>query len=91
MVTEDDPLAARWESMWPHFLPAVKTAIVEALAWVDEPLSAVQLHRSFGGEVWSLNLISHHLHSLAKLGLLEVTDERRVRGATQIFFFFPDA
>jgi len=84
-----DRLVERWEPFWPHFMPAVKTAIVEALAWVDEPMSAVQLHRSFDGELWSLNLVSHHLHSLAKLGLLEVTAEHRVRGATQTFFFFP--
>lgn len=92
--TNGDERPTRWDSLVPGLVHPIKVAIIEALGWMDQPLSSGQLTKLFrdNGEEkdWTLNLISYHVRSMWKKGILEVTSERRVRGTTETFYFFPD-
>ncbi len=64
-----------------------KVAIVEAMAWIGEPLSANLLEHVFEGQ-YGLSLLSYHLKRLAEMGVIEEVGTRPARGATEHFFFF---
>jgi hypothetical protein len=64
-----------------------KVAVIEALAYIDLPLSATLLKDSFDCG-WNLSRVSYHVSTLAELGVLEKVRERRVRGSTENFYFF---
>jgi hypothetical protein len=77
-----------WDVLVPHVIHPAKVAIIEALLWVDQPLSASDLAKLIGSDKCSLAHISYHLVQLAKAGALEVVRSRQVRGATEKFYFF---
>jgi hypothetical protein len=74
-----------WERFVPQFVHPVKVAVVEALLYIGEPLSAPQFARLFIGEGESFreSNVRYHLSHLVKAGVLEVvpsdpfTDEGR--------------
>jgi hypothetical protein len=65
----------------------MRVQIIEAMSWIDQPLSASDLRKVFGGR-FDLSFISYHLTELAKLGVMELVWKREVRGATEKFYFF---
>jgi hypothetical protein len=77
-----------WESLVASTVHPVKVAIVEALLWVHEPLSATEFAESFGVGDHNLDIVGYHLRDLARLEVVEVTATRRVRGAREKYFFF---
>jgi len=79
-----------WGSLVAVFVHPTRVAIIEALTRLGEPLSATDLRKVFGGRVLATT-ISQHVNALAKVGVLEEVDQRRVRGATERFYFFPEA
>ena len=79
-----------WEALIACVLHPAKVAIVEALVWIDQPLSATQLEELFDGSDFYLGIISYHLKGLNAMGVLEIADTEPVRGATEKFHFFPD-
>lgn len=87
---EGGPYPFDWVRLVSSAIHPVKLEIVEALAWIGQPLSAKLLDRIFAGS-YSLSLISYHLKKLAELGAVEEVDTRQARGATEHFFYFPEA
>jgi DNA-binding transcriptional ArsR family regulator len=66
-------------------------AVIEALRYVGDELSANEIAKLFDDAEYSLSNISYHLNALAGKGILVVTRERQVRGAVETFYFFPEA
>lgn len=83
-VKEDERLRVTsnpdaWEALIDcHFSP-YKVAIIEAMLWIDQPLSAVEFHHIFEKKA-PLSTISYHIRTLAKLGALDLVREEKVRG-----------
>lgn len=57
-----------WIVLAPHPVHPTKVAIIEAMRWIDQPLSPSDLAQAFDGAV-SLPVVSYHLASLARAGL----------------------
>lgn len=86
----DEPCRFDWGGLVPVFVHPVKVAIIEALAWIGEPLSAVGLERSFlYCHTWNLPIVAYHVRGLAKIEAIVAVGSRRVRGSTETFYFFP--
>jgi len=75
-----------WEALVPHLVHPVKVAVIEALLWVDRPLSSTDLMKLFAREDMGLSHISYHVRALAKIGVLKKVRERRVRGSIETFW-----
>lgn len=80
-----------WEALVPRLLSPVKLAIIEALLRVGEPMSATGLAAMFEEPAYNGGKISHHLRGMAEAGVLVLAGRRSVRGATELFFYFPPA
>ncbi len=78
-----------WEVLVPRLLHPVKLAALEALLWVQEPMSAIGLARMLEEPTYSAGMLSYHLREMAKAGVVVQTGERSVRGAEELFFYFP--
>jgi hypothetical protein len=76
-----------WLSLIPRIIHPIKVAIIEALLWVDQPLSASDLTKVFEQE-FSLGLVAYHLKELDKVGVAKEVGHRHVRGAREKFYFF---
>lgn len=74
-----------WEGLVALLVHPVKVAIIEAMAWVEEPLSATDLDRIMPGDV-GVSLISYHLRRLAELEVIKPVRKQPVRGAIQTFY-----
>lgn len=80
-------IATVWQGLVPRLLDPVKVAILEALLWVEQPLSATEISRLFGEhDKRQLSQVSYHMRSLAGRGILKVHDTRQVRGAVECFY-----
>lgn len=79
------PRAFHWEALVPLLVHPVKVTIIEAMTWIDRPLSATDLDRVLQGEL-GVSLLSYHLRKLAELGVIAPTRRETVRGATQTFY-----
>jgi hypothetical protein len=77
-----------WDALVPHIVHPVKVAIIEALRWIGEPLSASDLTKVIDDEKCGLSPVSYHLVRLAKAGTVEVVRSRPVRGSLEKFYFF---
>jgi hypothetical protein len=77
----------RWEVLVPLLVHPVKVAIIEAMTWIDRPLSATDLDRILQGEL-GVSLLSYHLRKLAELEIIAPAHRETVRGATQTFYAF---
>lgn len=77
-----------WSVLVPHPVHPARVAIIEALEWIEEPLSATDLRKTFGDPRLGVPYISYHLIKLGKIGALKVVSSRSVRGATEKFYFF---
>jgi len=75
-----------WHRLIPASVHPAKVAIIEAMAWVRQPLSAKELWKVLGVNNWSEGVIAHHVRALAELSLIEATDHRSVRGARETYY-----
>jgi DNA-binding transcriptional ArsR family regulator len=89
MTMRDGGKRFEWEALVPCIVNPAKVAIIEALLWIDQPLSATELTRSFDDDDFNLSQISYHLSTLADAKLLTLVREKQGRGAPQKFYFFP--
>ena len=80
-----------WASLVPQVIHPLKVALVEALQWVDRPLSAADLTKIVDNESYQVSGVSYHMVRLAKVGAIEVVGKRQRRGAIETFYFFPPA
>jgi hypothetical protein len=74
-----------WVALVALLVHPVKVAIIEAMDWIGEPLSATDLDRLLTCQV-GVSLISYHLRKLVELGVLEPVRKDTVRGAVQTFY-----
>ena len=74
-----------WEALVPLLVHPVKVSIIEAMTWIEQPLSATDLDRILQGNI-GVSLISYHLRKLAELGVIEPVRKETVRGAVQTFY-----
>jgi hypothetical protein len=77
-----------WGVLVPLLHP-IKVAIIEALRWTEQPLSASNLSRVFEGQKLSVNRLAYHVNGLAEAGAIVKVRQRAVRGALEKFYFFP--
>jgi hypothetical protein len=92
MARQDDERgdeAFDWSVLVPRVVHPLKVVIVEALWWVDQPLSAADLTKLIGDGEIGLSRVSYHVVGLAKAGILRKVRERPVRGSVEKFYFFP--
>jgi hypothetical protein len=88
----EEPAAGIFLALVPHVVHPIQVGIVEALTWIDRPLSAAQLIHilnGLGGKrgLYS-GLLSYHLQTLQSFGVLTVAGSRKVGGGTETYFFF---
>lgn len=77
-----------WGDLVPLIVHKTKLIILEAMIWVDEPLSAVDIREMCGGEL-STSALSYHLRSLASdHPILRLYAEEPVRGAWKKLYYF---
>lgn len=77
-----------WDTLVSHAVHPLKVSIVEALRWIDEPLSASDLTKVIDDEKYGLSNVSYHMVKLAEAGAIEVVRTRPVRGSLEKFYFF---
>jgi hypothetical protein len=78
-----------WGEIGVRLLHPLKVAILEAMVWIDRPLSAKELWHVFGGsEEPQLSAVSYHLNALAeeKIGATTKVDEEPVRGSMKTYY-----
>lgn len=80
-----------WESLVPLFIHPVKVAVIEALGWIEQPLSPTELVNLFEHRKYNLGVVAYHVSGLAKAGIIEATDERQARGARETYYYFPSS
>lgn len=76
-----------WGSLVPRCIHPIKVAIIEAMSWIDQPLSATELRAILGKESFGLGTVAYHVNTLAQLGVIEATHQRQVRGARETYYF----
>jgi DNA-binding transcriptional ArsR family regulator len=86
-TTEGGGAAFAWDALVPLLVHPSKVAIIEALLSLERPMSGSQLKKLFGSDC-GLKSIPHHVLALRDAGVLEVVDERPVRGAREYFYYF---
>jgi hypothetical protein len=84
-VPSEGSRSFEWEMLVPHLVHPLKVAIVEAMSWIEEPISARDLDLLFGEE-FGVSLVAYHVRILADYGALEKVGEQAVRGALQTFY-----
>lgn len=80
-----------WEALVPRLLHPIKLLVLEALLWVGEPMSATGLAAMVGDPRYYGGMFSYHLREMAEEGVVVQTSTRSVRGAEELFFYFPSA
>lgn len=80
-----------WEALASRLLHPVKLVILEALLWVGEPMSATGMAAMLEDPDYYHGLLSYHVAEMAKAGVIVLTGRRTVRGAEELFFYFPPA
>jgi hypothetical protein len=62
-----------WAALVARLLHPVDVQIIEALQWIEQPLSADELSEVFDG-AWSWAKVSHHIRRLHRLDAVEVSE-----------------
>jgi len=88
MLTVSGEERFAWDVLVPHIVHPLKVSIIEAMHWIDQPLSASDLTKVIDDEEYGLSHVSYHVVKLAKAGALEVVGQRYVRGSIEKFYFF---
>jgi hypothetical protein len=82
----DEPLD--WGTLVPRTVHPIKVAALEAMQWIDEPFSAVDLDRMHDDSP-GLPTVAYHLRALAfDLSVLRLYSEETIRGAHRKLYFF---
>jgi hypothetical protein len=84
---EASAVAMDWDALITRLLHSMQVLIIEALRWIDQPLSATDLEKIFD-KTRGLSVVSYHVKRLKDLGVLERVSTRRVRGAWERHYFF---
>lgn len=80
-----------WAALIARLVHPTKVAIIEALSYLGQPLSATDLTKVFDEpKQLYLSLVSYHAKKLAKDGMLVVVGSRHVRGSLEQFYAIHD-
>ena len=74
-----------WDSLVPYLVHPMKVAIIEAMEWVEVPVSPRELDLMFDEE-HGVSLIAYHMRTLVEVGVVEKVRQEPVRGAVQNFY-----
>jgi hypothetical protein len=74
-----------WDALIARLIHPTQLAVIEAMLWIDRPLSSAELVRVFDEEI-VLSSVAYHVRRLSELGVLELTGTRQVRGAIEHYF-----
>jgi hypothetical protein len=82
-----DPTGGRfdWESLPGRLLHPVQVQIIEAMLWIDRPLSPRELELVFEKKA-RLSTVAYHVRRLVDLEVVVPAGTRQVRGAVQRFY-----
>lgn len=76
----DEPI--RWDVFVSRLLHPVQLSMIEALLWIELPISPADLAQMYGGEYSNSNT-GYHVKVLVKHHVLKLVDTEQVRGATR--------
>jgi DNA-binding transcriptional ArsR family regulator len=80
-----------WSALVARLVHPTKVLVIEAMRWIDRPLSASELEKVFGdAEELSLSSISYHVRTLGELGVLTRIKEEQVRGGWKRIYVLSD-
>ncbi len=79
-----------WAALISRFVHPTKVLIIEAMRWIDQPLSPNELHKVLDRQM-SLSALSYHVTSLAKANALRRVLKRKVRGIWESHYYFSKA
>lgn len=83
----DEPLD--WDALVPRAINPIRVVILEAMRWIDEPFSAVDLNKMYGDDPPGIAAIAYHMRTLAfDLPVLRLYEEETIRGATRKLYYF---
>jgi hypothetical protein len=78
-----------WDALVSRTVHPVRVAVLEAMRWIDEPFSAVDLRRMHGDDPPGVEVIAYHMRGLAlDLRVLRLYEEETIRGATRKLYYF---
>jgi hypothetical protein len=82
-----------WGALVPLMLHPSKVAVIEALAYVGEPLSPADLHELVSVGEWAVKprSVDWHVKALKDAGVLDVIRQETVRNSVRSYFFFSDS
>jgi DNA-binding transcriptional ArsR family regulator len=75
--------AVDWDGLLASLLHPTQCQIIEAMHWIDRPVSASQLVRVFDRDPKDLSALSYHLRRLRALKIARLVSVRSVRGANE--------
>ncbi len=76
-ISGDGPVD--WAALVPLAVHPTKVLVIEAMRWIDRPLSASELEQVFDATL-STSAISYHVVTLARWGVLKRVGKQKVRG-----------
>src|SRR6476646_6238522 len=88
-TAQEGEISFDWGALVLQAVHPVKVAIIEALQFLQVPLSASKLQAVFKGSGYSLGVISHHVQGLVKWEALELIFFFNDTAATEKLYYFP--
>jgi hypothetical protein len=77
-----------WDEIVSRGVHPIRVAAVEAMEWIDEPFSPVDLDRMHADPP-GVETVAYHMRALASnLKVLRLYDEEMIRGATRKLYYF---
>lgn len=86
MSKRDDPFD--WSVFIPHIVNPTKVLVIEALHCIGRPLSATDLVNVLDDGELTVPRIAYYVRTLTEDKVLTMVWKRKVRGATEKFYFF---
>jgi DNA-binding transcriptional ArsR family regulator len=80
---EPGAAAVDWDGLLAGLLHPTQFQIIEAMHWIELPVSASQLVQVFACDRKELSAVSYHLRRLRELKIVRLSSVRRVRGAKE--------
>lgn len=90
MTMGGDASVLDWGMLVPRLVHETKVGIIEAMRWLDRPLSARELQGISGGAK-SISNFEYHLRSLLEADCVALVSRKPVRGAHESHYFFSEA
>jgi repressor of nif and glnA expression len=78
-----------WAALVSLLVHPLKVDILEAMSWIDKPLSANDLTKVIDSPEYALSHVAYHVRGLSEAKAIRKVRQRQVRGATETFFKLP--